>query len=311
MKSDVDLHDIYGETHRTTGYQSADRATDRKEKRAVKNILLQLTSYPLRTPPETISAAAAIANLFPARLSAAVCRIEVPDPSNFLARRLAHVSEAIDTENNKSRTAADAMTAEFQAATAGREPAGEARLIHCRGMLQSAELVELARVHDLTIMPIHADTDTQFVAQDLIFGAGRPILLLPEAAPSPATLGTVVAGWDGSRAAARAIADALPLLRRAAGVRLVTVTGDKEMDAADSIHALRRHLRFHDVEAMVDSIAAAGDNAGKALTRYCQQINADMLVMGAYGHSRMRDFVVGGATKNIMAEAALPVLLSH
>lgn len=277
----------------------------------MKDILLQLTSYPTRTPRPVIDTAVELAGMFQARVTAAICRIEVPDPSNFLARKLANVSEAIAAENDKSIAAAHAMEAEFQAAAGGRGLVAETRLLHCRGMLQSTQLIHHARVHDLTIMPVSSETAIQFTAQDLIFGSGRPVLLVPQEATRKAAIGVAVVGWDGSRAAARALADARPFLQRAASVRLVMITGDKSIDPESNLNELRHHLKTHGIAAQMDTVPANGGSAGDALVRYCGEHGADLLVMGAYGHSRMRDFVVGGATKSIMAHTPLPVLLSH
>ena len=278
---------------------------------ALRDILLQLTSYPRRTPKNVITAAVELATLFGARITGAICRVDLPDPSNFLARTLTDITDAIAAENGKSRAAADALVSEFRAATTGRGETADMVLLRCRATLQSAGLLRHARLHDLTIMPIGADVATQFTAQDLIFGSGRPVLLLPENMVSPISLGVTVVAWDGGRAAARAVADALPFLRLSKIVRIVTVTGEKPIDVDDTIDALRDHLHLHGITAITDTEDADGSGAGEALARYCRRHDADLLVMGAYGHSRVRDFIVGGATKRLLAMTPLPVLLSH
>lgn len=278
---------------------------------ALKDILLQLTSYPTKTPKNVIIAAIELATLFEARISAAICRIDVPDPSNVLTRKLTDIAEVIAAENARSKAGADALVEEFQAAAKDRGLAADTILLHCSPTLQSNDLIRHARLHDLIVMPIGQDIDIQFTAQDLIFGSGRPVLLLPETARPGASLDVVVVAWDGGRAAARAVADALPLLQRARIVRIVTVTGEKPLDPNSTIDALRDHLHLHDIAAITDTAAADGSGAGDALARYCSRHGADLLVMGAYGHSRFRDFVVGGATKSLMAATPLPVLLSH
>ncbi|ARS29414.1 universal stress protein [Sphingomonas sp. KC8] len=278
---------------------------------ALKDILLQLTSYPRRTPKNVITAAAELATLFEARLSGAVCRIEMPDPSNFMARKLTDITQVIAVENDKSWAAADALIEEFRATATESGQTADTILLPCRATLQSTELIRHARLHDLTIMPMSADAATQFTAQDLIFGSGRPVLLMPENVRPLPSLEIVVVAWDGSRAASRAVADALPFLRRSRIVRLVTVTGEKPLGPGSTIDALRDHLSLHGISAIPDTEAADGSGAGEALVRYCGQHGADLLVMGAYGHSRVRDFIAGGATKSLLATTPLPVLLSH
>jgi nucleotide-binding universal stress UspA family protein len=137
------------------------------------------------------------------------------------------------------------------------------------------------------------------------------VLLLPPKDDGPHRFDKIAIGWDGSRAAARAVADALPICALAASVELVTITDEKDMEPGAAPSDLRRHLSTHGVEAHAVDVPARGLDAGSALLRHCQATGADLLVMGAYGHSQFREFVLGGATRSVLAEAALPVLLSH
>lgn len=279
---------------------------------AFKDLLLQLTSYPERTPKHVIECAVRIADLFDARITAAVCKVDLPDATNYLARVLTDIAAAIATEREKSKTLSGVLIDEFMAAAWHCGQPADTVVLNSTARVGSGGLIEHARVHDLTIMPVSGDISLQFVAQDLIFGSGRPVLLLPMTQGSGFEPGTVVVAWDGSRAAARAAADALPFLQRAKSVRLVTVTGDKPLDSNDSINALHRNLEAHDIKAHLDAEPAVGDEgAGGALVRYCTRENADLLVMGAYGHTRFRDFIMGGATKTLLATTPIPVLLSH
>lgn len=283
---------------------------------AVRDILLQLTSYPTRTPQPVIGAAVGVASLLDARISAAVCKVETPNPANFVTRTLTDISAVLAESNATSAAAAEAMAAEFRAAAdqSGRPDSdrpGEVHVLHCRGSVQTPELVAQARLHDLTIMPIADDIAIQFAAQDLIFGSGRPVLLLPADTMAAPVLDTVVVGWDASRAASRAVADALPFLKIARAVRLVEIRGEKDLEAQGSVEALRRHLAVHGIDATAETIAARGRSAGDALADHCREHAAGLLVMGAYGHSRIRDFIMGGATRRLVADTPLPVLLSH
>ncbi|NGX97210.1 MAG: universal stress protein, partial [Candidatus Afipia apatlaquensis] len=117
--------------------------------------------------------------------------------------------------------------------------------------------------------------------------------------------------WDFSRPAARAVADALPILERAKIVRVVTITEEKTIDTKRSSAELAKHFACHGIESVLEEEEAAGRTIGQALEDYATAHDIDLLVMGAYGHSRMRDFILGGATKSIVANPPLPVLLSH
>lgn len=279
---------------------------------AFKDFLLQLTSYPERTPAHVIESAMAVADLFDARITAAVCKVDLPDATNYLARTLTDLAAAIAAEREKSKSLSSALVDEFMAAAWKAGQPADTVVLSSTARVGSGGLIEHARVHDLTIMPVSDDVSLQFVAQDLIFGSGRPVLLLPCAQRDGFKLGTIVVAWDGSRAAARAAADAMPFLQRAKSVCLLTITGDKPLDGDDSIHKLCRNLEAHDIKAQIGTEPAVGyEGAGPAIVRFCARVNADLLVMGAYGHTRFRDFIVGGATKTLLATTKLPVLLSH
>jgi len=120
-----------------------------------------------------------------------------------------------------------------------------------------------------------------------------------------------VVAWDFSRSAARAVADAIPILEKAKTVRIVTVTNEKVIDTRHSSEELAKNLSRHGIDVIVDRVEAAGRSIGESLTREIASCNADVLVMGAYGHSRFREFVLGGATQSMLSKPLLPILFSH
>lgn len=172
-------------------------------------------------------------------------------------------------------------------------------------------LVEYARLRDMTVVSV-PDSYDQWYAEAIIFGSGRPTLVLPES-PSfgPFELNTVVVAWDFSRAAARAVADAIPLLEKAKRVRIVTVTNEKVIDSKRSSEELAKNLSRHGIDVIVDRVDAAGRSIGDVLKREVAACNADLLVMGGYGHSRFREFILGGATTSMLSKPLLPILFSH
>ncbi|MCI3953839.1 MAG: Universal stress protein UspA, partial [Burkholderiales bacterium] len=125
------------------------------------------------------------------------------------------------------------------------------------------------------------------------------------------SLDTVAIAWDFSRPAARAVADALPLLERAKRVRVVTVVNEKDIASRRSSAELARHLARHGIDIVLDEFDSMGRRIGAALEAYVASRNADLLVMGAYGHSRVREFILGGATRSMLARPPVPVFLSH
>ena len=121
----------------------------------------------------------------------------------------------------------------------------------------------------------------------------------------------VAVAWDFSRAAARAVSDALPLLEKAKKVRVVTVLNEKQLDNKNSAEELSKNLSRHGIDVILDRVDAKGRPIGDVLEAYVASNAADMLVMGAYGHSRLREFVMGGATKSLLSKPPLPILFSH
>lgn len=125
------------------------------------------------------------------------------------------------------------------------------------------------------------------------------------------SLGLVVLAWDNSRSAARALADALPLLVKAREVRVFTVVNDKPLACAGAGRDAVRHLLAHGVKAVVDEVDGQGRPIGQVLDAYVGEHHADLLVMGGYGRSRVREFILGGATEHMLSGSRAPLFLSH
>jgi nucleotide-binding universal stress UspA family protein len=148
------------------------------------------------------------------------------------------------------------------------------------------------------------------LAESMILASGRPSLLLPEAWPADRIGRRVVVGWNGSREATRAVADAMPFLAAADAVHLVVVpdarTGSLlgEEPGAD----MATHLARQGVPVVVEQ--CPGHDAGEVLLQACRKVDADLVVMGAMGRPLIGEIVFGGATRTVLASAKLPVLLS-
>lgn len=276
----------------------------------IRDILLQLTSYPARTPDAVFAAAVSLAESLDASVSAALCQVHIPRVSNYLADRLVGANQAIARENALSRDHAKELAEAFAVQVPERRR-GDQFLIDCTSFVSGDRVAEQARVFDLTIVPVLGEERQHLpLAEAVIFGSGRPVLLLPEGTGTKRRE-RVVIGWDGGRAAARALADALSFCREMAEVQIVAVTGEKPLANGPGLEAVRGHLKRHGVEAETIEIAAGGEDAGSALLRHAARIEADLVVAGAFGHSRAREFILGGATRSMMAAPQVPVLLSH
>ena len=278
---------------------------------AFKDILLTLTSYPEPTPVSVLGDAVAIAATLDAHLAAVSCEVHVQLPGNFLSGSVANIHGIIAGEAEKSRQSASGLLAAFDAAAEKAGVPHETIAEKCLTFEVPDLLVDYARLRDLTIVPVPESYD-QWYAETVIFGSGRPTLILPQTPRSrPFELNTVAIAWDFSRTAARAVADALPLLERARKVRVLTVINEKSLDTKHSAEELAKNLARHGIDVMLEKVDANGRPIGEVIETYALSHQINLLVMGAYGHARWREFLLGGATKSLLSKPPLPILFSH
>jgi nucleotide-binding universal stress UspA family protein len=146
----------------------------------------------------------------------------------------------------------------------------------------------------------------------LIMGAGRPALVLPNDGLSTASARRVLIAWSDTREASRAVFDALPLLQLAEDVKVVSIGGDKpDPGLEDSDLDICNTLLRHKVKCKSTELIAAHTDIGRSLTQQAIAHKADLLVMGCYGHSRLSEFVLGGASRYQLRHMMIPVFMSH
>lgn len=282
---------------------------------AFKDILLALTSYPEPTSHGAVDQAVSWASLLGARISAVAFETQVLVPGrNFLSDMLLDIPAMVAAELAKSSKNAHDLLDTFENNAKQKGVFQERILERCAVSGIPDRIVDYARTRDLTIVPVQeSDSVEQWYAETVIFGSGRPTLILPQGSQQirTPTLDTVVLAWDFSRPAARAVADSLPILEKAKLVHVVTVTSEKPIDTGRSSEALSKHLAHHGVKFVAETVDAEGREIGDVLEDCIMLRNADLLVMGAYGHSRVRDFILGGATKSIVSRPPVSVFLSH
>lgn len=173
---------------------------------------------------------------------------------------------------------------------------------------RAADLVVVSQATDGNDPPMLTD-----VPQRVALESGRPVLVVPTKWGGTQYGQKIAIAWNNSREAARATFDALPFLERAKSVKLITAGESRDSDgtptisAADVAASLARHGLKVDVEAMPQ----ISGSIGPALLASATAAGADLLVMGAYGHSRMREFILGGATRDVLKSMTVPVLMSH
>ena len=280
---------------------------------AFKDILLALTTYPEPTAAAVLDDAVAVSAALGARISAIACHVKVQVPGSVLSHVLGDIPAMIGAEAKKSALNAEKLLAGFED-TAQRSGVFQERIPEvCLTSEVPGVLVDYARLHDLTIVPVsERDHVGNWYAEAIIFGSGHPTLVLPEARKrADFTLSTIIVAWDFGRPAARAVADALPLLEKAKRVFVLTVTNEKAMDSKRSGAELAKHLARHGVNVTLDIVDSGGRSIGEAIESHVASRNGDLVVMGAYGHSRLREFILGGATRSMLARPPVPIFFSH
>jgi nucleotide-binding universal stress UspA family protein len=172
----------------------------------------------------------------------------------------------------------------------------------------------IARRFDLAVVDqAHSESSTVegMIIEGALFDSGRPVIIVPYIHRGPFKLDRVMICWDGSRPAVRAIADAMPLLERADRIEVVVVANDRgkqdEVEGAD----IGRHLARHGLNIEIERIVGGKMDIADVLLSRAADSSANLIVMGGYGHSRMREFVLGGVTYGMLRAMTTPVLMSH
>lgn len=182
------------------------------------------------------------------------------------------------------------------------------------------EVIAHARASDLTVMAQQEtagsalgsnDAITAHFIESMVLNLGRPVLLLPQTGYLPQKFDTIIVAWDGGREATRAVADALPILKGARVVKVLSVSEeiDDEHDLPDV--DIAAYLAKHDIKVDIERKESVHRAPGEWLLSRASEGKADLMVMGAYGHNRFAELVLGGVTRSVMRHMQLPVLMSH
>jgi nucleotide-binding universal stress UspA family protein len=222
--------------------------------------------------------------------------------------------EVIESQQRESNAAAQAAIDRFSAAAARAGVAAETTKLPASFAGAGDQFGLIARRFDLAVAG-QAEPDKsaveEMIAESALFESGRPVIMVPYIQKAPLKLDRVMLCWDGSRAAARAIADAMPLLERAGTIEVVIVSNERgkqdEIAGAD----MGQHLARHGLKVDVKRITEGDIDVADALLSHAADSSVDFIVMGGYGHSRLREFVLGGVTRSILRSMTAPVLMAH
>lgn len=222
--------------------------------------------------------------------------------------------EFIETQRSESEKSARAATARFEATAKRAGVSFESRILNASVAGAADQLGRLGRRFDVTVVGQprrnNAGPD-EVIDEGVLFDSGRPVIFVPFIQKAGLKLDHALVCWDGSRAATRAMADAMPFLEKTKSVEVVIVGSrppkSDEVPGAD----IGEHLARHGIKVEVKRITSPDVDVASTILSYAADANSDLIVMGGYGHSRLREFVLGGVTRGLLESMTAPTLMSH
>ncbi len=271
---------------------------------------MPLATYPQAVADPSIEAAAAFVASLDCTLHVTTFAVHIPQVSSALGNLLVDVPRIAREAEEKSRAECRRLEGLVQGVTGShRDVQCSAREVVLSAVLDAAAAE--ARYYDFAVLPWSGETvAAREMTQSVVFGSGRPAILVPPSA-RPVPLDRIAIAWDGGRVAARALGDALPFLADGGSISVLTVRGEKPLREPDLAGALVSALVKRGLNATPLETTLGKRSIADALQETALSNGAQLLAMGGFGHSRIRDFVLGGATKGILTQLRLPVLLSH
>jgi nucleotide-binding universal stress UspA family protein len=287
---------------------------------AIRKLLLPLTGT--AAGEAALSTALIIARLWDAHVTALHVRVDSRDVAPLAGEGLSgamieEMMAATERESNERAHAVRAMFDRFVAHhdvsiaelhSARRGPTASFASVTGR---EEDLVAQQARLADLTVVP-HPEAGEDVSSSDalhaVLFDSGRPVLLAPQTAP--ATIGTrVCLGWNGTAESSSAVAGALPWLERAEAVRILSAEGYQRRGPAAP--ELAAYLALHGVRADIMMFKPINGVVAAGLLAAAREFGCDMLAMGAYSHSRLRQLILGGVTRHVLENASLPVMMNR
>jgi len=228
--------------------------------------------------------------------------------------RAGYVPPELEVIERHNEAAVKAAQESFTAASTRAGVKAESLTVSASLVSAGDQFGQIARRFDLAVVG-QAEPETKMVEENIIeaalFDSGGPVIIVPYIQRAPLKLDHIMVCWDGSRAAARAIGDAIPFLHRAGRIEVVNVTNERgkqdQIERAD----LGAHLAHHGLNVVIKRMPLGDLDVAAVLLSHAADEDVDFIVMGGYGHSRLREFVLGGVTRSMLRTMTAPVLMSH
>jgi len=189
---------------------------------------------------------------------------------------------------------------------------GEAHLVDVLAGGGLDGIVHEVRLADLVVIgeddPDHPEPVREALIEAVLFNAGAPLLIVPRQGKTTIDPSRIMIAWDGTITAARAVRAAMPFLKMADHVEVVLVDDGKKLPTGERLSS---HLMRHGVTSSIRKVPNPGKDVAKAIRQAAVDADAGIIVMGAYGHSRLLEWILGGATRGMLSGLSLPVLMTH
>jgi nucleotide-binding universal stress UspA family protein len=276
----------------------------------LKNLMAHIPTE--RSPRPVVDYAVSLATRLGAHLDAVAVGYESLG-SGLVVEGTAAVAAVMEMEHERALERANAAIAMFEADARRANIACSTRPLVALPSEAIEALGVLARLHDLTIVLQPDISRTSFdndVPEEVLFNSGGPVLMVPYIHKGACTASHVGIAWDGSRAAARAVRDAMPFLAAAKNVVVIAVNQSPAPTGAAAAE-LAAYLAGRGVQARVERLTTEAPNIHNAILSTVADNGIDLLVMGGYGHSRLKERVLGGVTRGILETMTVPTLMSH
>jgi nucleotide-binding universal stress UspA family protein len=278
---------------------------------AIKNILVSLTEKGRNESTSALALALFLADKFGAHLTVHAASLRLKLPSAMVSRVAARLGAE---EDHRLAAPAERLASEARREAGRSGMSCSIEVSHLVYVDLRSTLVGQARINDLSIFDAQdspAMPDSGLI-ETVLFDSGRPVLIVPSVPGATAIPKRVLIAWDGSATAARAVGDALPFLKAADAVEIFTIVGEKDLTDSVPGAELAPRLAHHGMRITVkDRPLMRGGDVSDTLKNQIGVSRADMVVMGAYARSRVREWVLGGLTRSMLDSSPVQLLMSH
>ena len=267
---------------------------------------LPLITYPDASSDWIIENALELSRHQGAALSASVLQVRIPRISHPFPT-IVDVEKMVHDAEQLSRQRATALTEKLRTQANTAQQDVTVVPFEAKQPFVGERVAQLSRAYDFSILELVPTARS--LIESVLFDGGRPAVIFPAASCS-GRIETIAIAWDGSATAARAVTGARYFLEKCSSVVLVSVTDDKLIDK-DIRDRLAETLSRSGLRVEVVTLHLNGDSAAAAIQSAATEKHADLLVAGAFGHSRLREFILGGVTRSFLTDLSMPILMSH